>query len=478
MDTMTTLFPGIIPSIAALTVTSMIILASDVISSSKLRTYFQFTLFIVAFGLSSLSLFTSDSLPGILATWEVFVGLPPVVRFFLSLAVFSAAYFGGGMFVAAPVQISGSSEDDKRSFATPASIDNIVGFELPASLPADPKEFFSVMLNKLQAEIIADIASHYEMTDEGLDWINKMITYNVQGGKMNRGLSVVDSYSTLLNGKISDKARCQAAALGWCLEFLQAFFLVADDIMDDSETRRGQPCWYKLPNIQMIAINDSFILEACVYKILKRYFGHEPYYYQLVDLFLETTRQTEFGQLLDLTSQPLDCEIDLSRFTVERYTKIVKYKTAFYSFYLPVACGMIMAGVQSVSTFAKAREILLIMGEYFQVQDDYLDCYGSPEVIGKIGTDIQDNKCSWLVVTALNKATAAQRAVLEANYGYKNKKKETTIKKLYQEMDLERDFKEYEEASYKQIEGLLSEVKDVPHQVFRNFLDKIYKRAK
>lgn len=99
-------------------------------------------------------------------------------------------------------------------------------------------------------------------------------------------------------------------------------------------------------------------------------------------------------------------------------------------------------------------------------------------MIGKIGTDIQDNKCSWLVVTALNKATAAQRAVLESNYGYKNKKKETTIKKLYQEMDLEQDFKEYEETSYKQIERLLSEVKDVPQQVFRNFLDKIYKRAK
>jgi anthranilate synthase component 1 len=90
-------------------------------------------------------------------------------------------------------------------------------------------------------------------------------------------------------------------------------------------------------------------------------------------------------------------------FTIERYTSIVKYKTAFYSFYLPVALGMIVSGIKDRKHYDKAREILMIMGEYFQVQDDFLDCYGTPEVIGKIGTDIQDNKCSWLVVQALSR---------------------------------------------------------------------------
>ena len=47
------------------------------------------------------------------------------------------------------------------------------------------------------------------------------------------------------------------------------------------------------------------------------------------------------------------------------------------------------------------------------LQDDYLDCFGAPEVIGKIGTDIQDNKCGWLVVQALTRATPEQRQVLQ-----------------------------------------------------------------
>ncbi len=51
--------------------------------------------------------------------------------------------------------------------------------------------------------------------------------------------------------------------------------------------------------------------------------------------------QTELGQLLDLTSAPMGGPVDLTRFTLERYCLIVKYKTAFYSFYLPIALAML-----------------------------------------------------------------------------------------------------------------------------------------
>ena len=67
------------------------------------------------------------------------------------------------------------------------------------------------------------------------------------------------------------------------------------------------------------------------------------------------------------------------------------------------------------------------------------DCFGSPEVIGKVGIDIRrDNKCSWLVVQALKLATDKQRKVLEDNYGQHDVKKVAKVKKLFAELDLDK----------------------------------------
>lgn len=247
--------------------------------------------------------------------------------------------------------------------------------------------------------------------------------------------------------------------------------------------RRGQPCWYRLPKIGMIGINDAFLLQAHIYKILKVYFADKSYYGQLLELFNETTWQTELGQLLDLTSQPLPGagEIDLDRFTIERYKKIVEYKTAYYSFYLPVACALILTGHATQEAMDVSKQILVEMGEYFQIQDDYLDAYADPSVLGKIGTDVEDNKCSWLVVQALAKASPEEVAVLKANYGKHDPAAVAVVKDLYKKLDLEELFKQYEADSYasltKQIEEACPKV-NLPQSVYTALLGKIYKRAK
>lgn len=51
--------------------------------------------------------------------------------------------------------------------------------------------------------------------------------------------------------------------------------------MDESLTRRGQPCWYKCKGVGHIAINDAVTIEALVFKILKRHFAQDECYLQL-----------------------------------------------------------------------------------------------------------------------------------------------------------------------------------------------------
>jgi farnesyl diphosphate synthase len=118
------------------------------------------------------------------------------------------------------------------------------------------------------------------------------------------------------------------------------------------------------------------------------------------------------------------------------------------------------------------------MGQYFQIQDDYLDCFGDPEVIGKIGTDIEDNKCSWLVVQALNKASDAQKAVLEEHYGKDKEENVAAVKAVYRELDLENVFRTYEQESYEKLVGTIKEQTLMPQEVFMPLLAKIYKRQK
>ena len=251
----------------------------------------------------------------------------------------------------------------------------------------DDKDKFLAIYPMLRDEMLAHMKTN-EMPNEALEWCKEMMDYNVPGGKLNRGLTVVAVQRTLTKTKwgreLTALEFCRASVLGWALEFLQAFFLVADDIMDDSKTRRGQPCWYKLPTVSNIAINDSFLLESYVFTMIRNHFGSDSFYYHLVELYLQVIQQTEFGQLLDLTSQPHgEKKIILDRFTLERYKLIVKYKTAFYTFYLPVAIGMITSGTTDKESLDFAQSICCIMGEYFQIQDDVLDCYGDPAMIGK-----------------------------------------------------------------------------------------------
>ncbi|KAI1425926.1 farnesyl pyrophosphate synthetase [Xylaria sp. FL1777] len=340
------------------------------------------------------------------------------------------------------------------------------------------KEFESVF-PKLEEDLL-NWAKQYNLPQQYLEWYKKSLEVNTVGGKCNRGMSVPDSVSLLLNRALTEKEYFQAASLGWMIELLQAFFLVSDDIMDSSITRRGKPCWYRQEGVGMIAINDSFMLESAIYTLLKKHFRSHPSYIDMVELFHEVTLQTELGQLCDLLTAPEDV-VNLDNFSLEKYSFIVIYKTAYYSFYLPVALALQMQNIATPKNLKQAEDILIPMGEYFQVQDDYLDNFGLPEHIGKIGTDIMDNKCSWLVNQALKIATPEQRKILEDHYGRKDSAHEAEIKKLYNDLNLKKIYEDFEESSVSSLKKKIDQIDEsegLKKEVFEAFLSKIYKRSK
>ncbi|XP_043540767.1 farnesyl pyrophosphate synthase-like, partial [Chiloscyllium plagiosum] len=140
---------------------------------------------------------------------------------------------------------------------------------------------------------------------------------------------------------------------------------------------------------------------------------------------------------------------------------------------------LLQAGIDGDEQHTCAKSILLEMGEFFQIQDDYLDCYGDPGVTGKIGTDIEDNKCSWLVVQALQRVSTEQRHILEVNYGQSDPGKTARVKALYNELNLRGAYTQYEEQSYQRLRELITQHSiTLPQDVFLQFAQKIYKREK
>jgi len=281
--------------------------------------------------------------------------------------------------------------------------------------------------------------------------------------------------------------------LAWCIEILQAAFLVADDIMDNSSTRRGRTCWYREPDIGTDGVNDALILESFVYFLLRQYFGSgnstpsngvqaETYYAQLVDLYHEATLQTEMGQMLDLVSQPQGNRRrpnQLQTFNLQSYKRIVRYKTAYYSFYLPCASAMILCGLATSRELDAARDICIELGEKFQIQDDWLDCFGDETVMGKRGTDIQDHKCTWLIVMVLQRCNDAQRAFLQEHYGKSEEASVTAVKDLYRESQIPELYARQETESYARIDGMIRNYQHIiPVPVFKSILLLIHNRSK
>ncbi|CAL8134388.1 unnamed protein product [Orchesella dallaii] len=227
--------------------------------------------------------------------------------------------------------------------------------------------------------------------------------------------------------------------------------------MDKSDTRRGKPCWYKVDGLESLAFNDSLLLEHIVYRVITKYFEDTNLYSTIVELFLSTTYKTILGQCVDIhtgRNQAFD------GYTMDKYKAIVKYKTSYYTFNLPIGLASIIVGLKDNMMVKHLEQFALKLGYLFQVQDDFLDCFASENITGKIGTDIQNGKCTWLFVSAKKKCSQGELELLLDNYGHEDPHKVNAVKKLYSDLRVQAECIEHIKDVCKDILELLKGIKN------------------
>ena len=210
------------------------------------------------------------------------------------------------------------------------------------------------------------------------------------------------------------------------LELLHASALVHDDVIDDSDTRRGRPAahrafadghvadrWGGDPRAFGVAaavlLGDLLLVWSD--EVLRGCSLPPDRLDRALKTFDLTRAEVIAGQFLDVAAQARG-EGD-----VAHAMRVLRYKSAKYSVERPLLLGAALAGA-SPRVEAALSAYGLPIGEAFQLRDDLLGVYGDPKVTGKpAGDDLAEGKRTVLVALALAGSAAEDAAVLDAALG-------------------------------------------------------------
>ena len=252
------------------------------------------------------------------------------------------------------------------------------------------------------------------------------------GGKRIRPRLCLTAYA-LYKDSLNDEILFPAAAI----EVFHSFTLIHDDIMDKADVRRGVPTVYRKWN-ENTAILSGDVMSIESYKLLAK--APASALPKALELFSTTAAEVCEGQQYDMDFENEDSV------PMEGYLKMIGLKTAVL-----IACsaklGAIIAGADD-----KDCDLLYRygydLGLAFQIADDWLDTYGDPAVFGKaIGGDILNNKKTWLMTHAFEKAgdlredlTKAMAMPIETEE--EKAAKISTVKDIYKKLGVGEDAKE------------------------------------
>jgi len=260
-------------------------------------------------------------------------------------------------------------------------------------------------------------------------------------------------------------------ALG--LETYHNYTLLHDDLMDNADLRRGHQTVHKKWDANTAILSGDSMLVLAYQRMAQCDAVHLP---QVLDLFTETALEIGEGQQYDMDFETRN---DV---TEDEYIEMIRLKTSVL-----LACALKIGAILGGASKEDA-DLLYQFGEKiglaFQLQDDLLDVYGDPKVFGKaIGGDITSNKKTYMLINAVNRANAEQRAELmrwiEAK-DFDRQEKVAAVTRLYDEIGIRQLCEEKINFYFEQARQTLSKVNipDDRKQHLRAYMDELLHRNK
>ncbi len=240
----------------------------------------------------------------------------------------------------------------------------------------------------------------------------------IMGGKMIRGGLVM--LTAEMFGKKPDYDVYNIAS---AIELFQSFFLIHDDIMDNDYLRRGEKTIFAqyLENQQVkngteyaksmgICVGDIVLFLGL--NLLNLNCFPVDTRFSLIHLLSIELVKVGFAQMEDVSGGYKNIELSIAEIE-----NIYRYKTARYTFSLPLMSGAIITK-QSKKTIQSLEQLGEEMGLLFQIHDDELNLFEDNKKTGKsVGSDITQNKKTLLRYFLFKKASQNDKKKLLEIFG-------------------------------------------------------------
>ncbi len=192
-------------------------------------------------------------------------------------------------------------------------------------------------------------------------------------------------------------AHTQLAAV---IEFIHTATLLHDDVVDESDLRRGRPTSNSMfGNAASVLVGDFLYSRSFQMMV-------DAGSMRVMRILADATNRIAEGEVLQLMNVH-DPSVDEAR-----YLMVVERKTATL-FEAAARIGAVLGGADAATESACAR-YGASLGTAFQIIDDVLDYSGNAEDIGKrLGDDLREGKATLPLIHALRSSTPAQRALVE-----------------------------------------------------------------